>query len=196
MNVPIKRWKVAFLRPCREEGGFTLIELMVVVALLAILMTITFPVVNRSMKRPPMDQAIWVLRQAFQTARLWAVTLGEPAEVVIRAEDGLVFVREARQKKGASDGEPTNVVGQEETASLSHRKKRLPGFEDHLPSSVAFRELQVNYQDRMNATEARIRFYPNGTCDFFSAVLFGGNGEERRIRLDIVTGQAIVEENL
>jgi len=194
MGGPRRQWKRGSLQAPTKKRGFTLIELMVVVALLAILMTITFPVVNRSLKRPPMEQAVWVLRQAFQTARLWAVTLGEPAEVVIRAEDGLVFVREAKQReKMAQVGEGDTAI-QHPASSLSRRKRRLPGFEGRLPSSVAFRQLFVNHQDRMNATEARVCFYPNGTCDFFSAVLFSGAGKEQRIHLDIITGQAIVEE--
>ena len=53
--------------------------------------------------------------------------------------------------------------------------------------------LDVNLMDQMEAPEARVRFFPNGTCDEFTLVLRSEKGEMRKITLESTTGLWDVE---
>jgi len=52
--------------------------------------------------------------------------------------------------------------------------------------------LYVNLKDQMEADEAHVRFYPNGTSDEFTIVL-ESKGEIRKISLECVTGLPAVQ---
>jgi hypothetical protein len=43
---------------------------------------------------------------------------------------------------------------------------------------------------------ARVRFFPNGTCDELALVLLGEGGERREITLEVTTGLAGVESDV
>ena len=49
--------------------------------------------------------------------------------------------------------------------------------------------IDVNFISQMEAPEARVRFYPNGTADEFT-VVYAFKGRQRSVTIDIVTGQA------
>jgi hypothetical protein len=52
---------------------------------------------------------------------------------------------------------------------------------------VMIQLIDVNFIDQMNAEEARVRFFPNGTSDHFTVVL-NFKGQQRTVDIDIVTG--------
>ena len=62
-----------------------------------------------------------------------------------------------------------------------------------IDDEVAFRQLVVNGQDMMASDAAVIRFFPNGTSDSLIADLQWLRRGVRRVSLDIMTGQPIVE---
>ena len=48
--------------------------------------------------------------------------------------------------------------------------------------------LDVNFRECKDDEEARVRFYPNGTCDEFTIILHSAaNGESKKITLELVT---------
>jgi hypothetical protein len=53
---------------------------------------------------------------------------------------------------------------------------------------VAIQLVDVNFISRMEEPEARVRFFPNGTCDEFT-VVYNCKGKQRTAMADIVTGQ-------
>lgn len=186
------------LRPTTR--GFTLFELMVVIGLLGIIATISMPAVLRNLEKRPMRQAMDNLRDACRHARLKAVLENRPAELIIIAGSGDLHVRTASDtaapEPGALPEQPAETAPQTTVSPLGtapQRSGRVPDLHLRIPESVAFKELRVNLRDMMDYTEARVRFYPDGTCDAFEAVLFSENSEEQRLKLEVTTGREIVE---
>jgi hypothetical protein len=55
-----------------------------------------------------------------------------------------------------------------------------------LDPDVAITLLYVNLKNRMDAEEARVKFFPNGTSDDFTIVLESSAGT-RKVSLDCIT---------
>lgn len=162
----------------RIRRGFTLIEIMLVVAILLIVMTMGMPAIYRSLKLEPLRQAASDVVEACSNARARAILQGGTMEVLIKAEDGQINVQPA-----------SGVAVAEAHASGASS----PAFSARLGKDVGIAMLDVNLMDQMQASEARVRFFPNGTCDEFTLVLQSPKGEIRKITLEATTGLADVE---
>lgn len=182
--------------PRRRQHGFTLFEILVVLAILSIIATIGVPTIIQSAKKSPMRQAISDLEEACRNARMLAILQGDPTEVIVHAGEGALSVSRATLAPAATGDTPApgGEAGEpapDQPAQLG--TVEIQPFRAKLPSSIAFKKLLVNLQDMMDEREARIRFYPNGTCDAFTAVLLSEQNEERSLTLEITTGREIVE---
>ncbi len=184
----------------RVRRGFTLIEIMMVLAILGILVGIGLPAVISTVRRGPMRQAVADLEEGFLKARMLAILTGQPAELLIRASDGTLQVQavsEAPADPATGPGlaaaslepPPPDVVDDPDKP----RPEPLPSFSATLDPSVAFKRLDVSLRDMMDEPQAAVRFYPNGTCDAFAATLVSDAGGERNVSLEITTGRARVE---
>lgn len=191
-------------RPRRRgwSAGFTLIELMMVLGILAIILGIGLPAVVSTVRKGPMRQAVSDLEEGCLKARMLAILTGTPTELVISARDGSLTVRQVSESGspavapggGETAGAPPETPAADEAAlEEAPRPEPLPSFSAQLHESIAFRTLNINLHDMMDEAEAAIRFYPNGTCDAFTATLVGESGEERVISLEITTGRTRVE---
>ncbi len=185
-------------RGSQRGSGFTLIEILLVMALMGVVMTIGLPSMFRSMKKSPMRQAVSDLQEACRTARTMAILQGTPAEVVINGLDGGISVRpvaDVREQDTGAQAAAAEVEAARRAAELSDAPATtpVPTFSARLPESIAFKKLLVNLRDQMDNEDARVRFYPNGTCDAFTATLFSEENEERIISLEITTGRDDME---
>jgi hypothetical protein len=126
-------------------------------------------------------------------------------DLVFRAEDGQISIQPAGQQAGSAAEKPErleshNVAGEEwrmedRPSSASSAAEPL-NFSARLSDKIAIELLEVNFQDPMEFEEARVRFYPNGTCDEFKMVLFRPDTNERRLlTLEVVTGLLDVESD-
>lgn len=179
-----------------HRAAFTLIEIVMVLAILGIIVGIALPAAVGTVRKGPMRQAVSDLEEGFLTARMRAILTGQPAELLISAGDSSLEVRAVTEAPAdAADAAPVALAlaGDDLAADEAPRPERLPSFAAKLHESVAFRTLNINLRDMMDAGQAAVRFYPNGTCDAFSATLFSEAGEERAIALEITTGRARVE---
>ena len=183
--------------PGARRAAFTLIELMMVLAILGIIVGIGLPAVISTVKKGPMRQAVSDLEEGFLKARMLAILTGQPAELVINAADGTLEVRsvtETAPDPALASAEPLGEPLPEELdPDAPPRTEVLPTFSASLDPSVAFRHLTVSLRDMMDESQAAVRFQPNGTCDALAATLFSEAGEERTIALEITTGRARVE---
>lgn len=166
--------------------GFTLIEIMIALSIAMIVMTIGIPSFVRALTKEGLRKAVSDVVEGCSHARSQAILRGIPTEFVIRAEDMSISVRTAARNDGGWFSSGPAGGGSSSGPSKPTR------FSSRFPEDVAVKLLYVNLKDKMELPEATVRFYPNGTCDEFTMILFSGEGE-KKISLDIVTALSDVE---
>ena len=67
----------------------------------------------------------------------------------------------------------------------------IPGLNGVIPEDVTIEMLDINLLEYNQSEYARVRFYPNGTCDELTLVLRSDQGEWRKITLEVTTGLAM-----
>ncbi len=169
------------------KRGFTLIELMIVIGIAAIIVAAGVPPFVQAMRKDGLRKAVSDVVEGCSHARAQAILNGVPMELVIRAADGEIAVRQAEQRGWAENADESLFPPEPSSA------KSVPAtFRSNLPQNIAVTLLAVNFQDQMDALEARVRFFPNGTSDEFTILLASTSGEQQ-ISLDIITGLAEVK---
>lgn len=159
--------------------GFTLIEMVTVMGLVALFMTIAVPAFVQIGKKAPFRQAAIDLQDGLAAARAQAILQGVSTEFVITAETGHMSINRLNSQEGQTINQSTQVSpwGQSK-------------FDAYFHPEVGIELLDVNGIDQMDTSVVRVRFHPNGTCDEFAIVIKSLEGERRMIKLDIMTGRA------
>lgn len=176
---PIANSGIAFR--FRGRAAFTLMEIMIVVAIIAIVMTAGVPSMVRAMQRDDLARAIHDTVEGGKTARDRAILQGIPYEFVLR-ENGEMDVRALPLAQRTS--RPFESSGSTSTTQGAP----YSGFPRKLGEDVMIQLVDVNFVNHMQAAEARVRFFPNGTCDEFT-VVYAWHGKQRTVTADIVTGE-------
>lgn len=145
--------------------GFTLIEIMLVIGILAIVMAMAIPPIYRGMSKEPMRQAVSGVMDACTAARAAAILEGKTVAVVFHPQDH-TFAAES------------GSVSQKPGASLSGR----------ISDSIGIEMLDVNLLEYRELDVARVRFFANGTCDEFTLILHSDKGEWRKLSMEPTTG--------
>lgn len=166
--------------------GFTLIEIMIVVSIMAIVLAAGIPSIVRAMKRDSLHQAVNDVVEGCSRARAEAILKGVPAELTIRAEDGMILVKKVQSSAGPEPG------GKKPSAMEEGPQESGPVFQARLEQDVAVELIFVNLHDGMNDPEVNVHFFPNGTSDEFTMVLRTESGSFK-ISLDLVTGLAAAQ---
>lgn len=166
--------------------AFTLIEIMIVCAIIGIVMTMAAPAIYRRLHPESMQKAVNDVLDACREARAHAILQAVPVELVIRGEDAQISVQPVsggdRGGVGLASSFPDEPAPAASGASL---------FTARISDRIAIELLEVNFQDQMEFEEARVRFYPNGTSDEFRMLLVRPETQERRlISLEVVTALA------
>jgi prepilin-type N-terminal cleavage/methylation domain-containing protein len=180
-----------------HRAGFTLIELMMVVAIMIIACAMAFPAISTALHRAPLTQAVMDMTEGCRKARALAILQDHPMELDIFS-DGRLLVASAQL--GAADNIEAAPPPQSHNSAIASASAEVEppkplaggGFSAQLPDTVAVELIDVNFVDYMGADLARVRFYPNGTCDEFTVVLKKDN-ERRKISLEVVTGLSQVD---
>lgn len=171
--------------------AFTLIELMIVIAIMAIVMTMSAPAIYRIYNKESLRKAVADIVEACSHARAQAIMRGTMAELVFHSEDNRFEVT-GGAAPAHKEGDPSSPV------DATPPPAPASGFSGVIPDSVAIAVLKingVNYIEGIDTYVARVRFYPNGTCDELRLVLLHQSGEMRAIFLEITTGLASVESD-
>jgi type II secretion system protein H len=166
--------------------GFTLVEIMIVVAVIAIVFAIGAPSFVQVVQKEPMRQAVSDVVEALGQARAQAILRGVTVQFRLTGEGVLEVLPADDRTHGAS------LVGFDDPSDEGEREVPRAMFSARLHHDVAMSLMEVNFRSQMDAEEARVKFYPNGTCDDFTVVLEHGR-EMRRVWVDPITALADVE---
>lgn len=171
-----------------DSPAFTLIEIMVVCAIIGIVLTMAVPSIYRKLNPESMQKAVSDIMEACSHARAHAILQSVSVELVIRAEGGQISVQPLGSGGGAGPGADRDLAEDLPAAAGAGV------FTARISDKIAVELLEVNFQDQMEFEEARVRFYPNGTSDEFRMLLVRPETQERRlISLEVVTALADVD---
>ena len=185
-----------------SRAAFTLIELMVVVAIIVFIMMIGILFVWMAIDNGKgMTKAMKDIQEACSHARAIAILQQTTSELRIRPHDGTFDVGASSSSSRATDTFSPDVNGNEWRTSTrgsgGGSRESVKGFNAKLPEGIQIEGLGINGEDWTDDEEARVRFYPNGTCDAMSVVLRSMESDERRnVWLEVVTGLPEVESDL
>jgi prepilin-type N-terminal cleavage/methylation domain-containing protein len=164
--------------------AFTLIELMVVVAILAVVMTMAIPSIYQIMHKDSLRAAVSDVMEMCSHARAYAILNGVQTGLRIRPGD-----RQLDVVLMSGGGNPHDSMGERGTVATGSA-----GIAPvRLPDSVRFEMVDVNFIEYKDQEVAIARFYPNGTSDEMTILLLSDQGEARKISLEVVTALADLE---
>jgi Tfp pilus assembly protein FimT len=159
---------------------------MIVIAIIAIVASAGVPLMTRALNKDQLAKAVNDVLEGCKLARDRAILQNRPYDFVIRSKSENEWdmnVEPAKIKDAAGAGASSATSAVKEAPSL------IGDFPRQFGRDVAFELIYVNLADAMTASEARVRFYPNGTADEFTVVM-NAHGKSRTIKVDIITGAA------
>lgn len=185
-----RHFNVTRVTGLKDRGGFTLIELMIVIAIMAVVMTLSIPTFYRSLEKDTIRRATQDILDRCADARAQAIISGRPCDLVIRPQDRTLtahlapdtlkseeelLLEQAEQAIVAAQGTGDGNAGAENQAGL--------------PENISIMFLGVNFvPDLENAEAVPVRFYPNGTGDEFTMVIRSDRDEWRKFTMEVATG--------
>jgi prepilin-type N-terminal cleavage/methylation domain-containing protein len=175
-------------RDRHSRSAFTLIELMVVVAIMVIAIGMSWPAISKAINRGPLSQSVQDVMEGCRKARTMAILHGEPWELRISPVDGRMEVARVPADADAATPEPEQPVDAVEPP------KPAGGFSAQISDRVRIELLDVNFAEFKDEDIARVRFAANGTCDEFTMIM-SSEGEYRQVSTEAVTGLAEVESD-
>jgi len=169
----------------RPVSAFTLIEIMVVVAIMGIILATGIPSIYRIWKKEGMRQAISDVWDVCNNARAKAIFSGSQVEVVF-------YPLERRFEIGGG-GASTSPSPE---GNIEHVERPVPsggaGLSGQLPEDIIIDMLDVNLSEYRESEFVRVRFFPNGTSDEMTLILRSSKNEQRGISLEVTTGIASI----
>ena len=178
--------------PCRRAslGAFTLIEIMMVVAIIGLVMTMGVPAILRATRQEPMRKAVNDVMEICSHARAQAILHGVTITVVFHPQSRQIAI--AGVVTANSTDNPTQpVVPTEESKPSASATQTLNSAQ--FADSITIDMLDINLLEYKDADEAYVRFFPRGTSDEMTLVLHSGS-QYLKVTLETTTGLASVEE--
>jgi prepilin-type N-terminal cleavage/methylation domain-containing protein len=167
MKMPVVEKKIS-------RGAFTLMEVMMVVAIIGLILAMGVPALLSSRREAPLSKGVNDVIEICNRARAQAILHNETATVTFHPLTKEISTSAA------------------DTAQSLARVGHTPVTSTQLDSGVDIADLSINLGDYGASEEAKVRFFPNGTSDELTLILFS-SGEYRRISLEPITALAHTE---
>jgi prepilin-type N-terminal cleavage/methylation domain-containing protein len=183
---PAKRWR-KLGRKARTRA-FTLIEIMIVMAIIMIIMATGIPSIVRSLERDELSRAVKDTIEGCKTARDRAIFQGIPWAFVVTVDQQM----ERHLKVEPMPGDSAQRTRSGEVGpglSAASNDSPYSGFPRKLGNNVYVDKIAVNFKEPDQEADVRVRFFPNGTADEFTVVYSIGQ-KQRFLKVDVVTGLA------
>jgi prepilin-type N-terminal cleavage/methylation domain-containing protein len=171
----------------KEERAFTMLEIMMVVAIIGLIMTMSVPAILRTMHQEPLRKAVNDVKTICYNARAQAIFHGVTTTVVFHPQSGEVALS-SLAATNSTDGFAPETSSGEANAATHASALNSTKFDD----SIIVDMLDINLSENKDAGEARVRFFPDGTSDEMTLVIHSGD-QYRKITLEVTTGRASVE---
>ncbi len=170
--------------------GFTLIELMIVIAIMAVVMSLSIPSFYRTLEKDTIRRATQKILDLCADARAQAIINGRPCDLVIRPQDRTMTPQLAQDTRMSPEEVMLEQAEQAVKAATENADDSAEPATDYgLPDEVDIMFLGVNFvPDLENAEAVPVRFYPNGTGDEFTMVIRSDRNEWRKFAMDVATG--------
>lgn len=175
-------------RPGFRSGAraFTLIELMIVIAIMAVVMSLSIPTFYRSLEKDTIRKATRDILDWCADARAQAIINGRPCDLVIRPGERMLLPQLAPAE--GQSGEEMLLAELERRFSEASGEEGGGKVSGMLPEDIAIMFIGVNFMpDLQNFEEVRVRFYPNGTGDEFTLLIRSDRNEWRKFTMDVAT---------
>lgn len=168
----------------RRHGGFTLLEVMIALAIAALIMAVGAPSFVRATRKEGLRKGVSDLVEGCSEARTQAILKGIPVDLVIEAGERRISVKVVELEE-----DDVWAASASKSQASDAGEKQIKPFSRIWPEQVGFKHIWVKFVDMIEAAEATVRFYPNGTSDEFTAILASSEGQTK-VSLDVVTGLA------
>ena len=153
-----------------KRKGFTLIEMMMVLSVVALVVMIGFPTFIKKMRASPLDQAVQDFQGVCRNARAQAVVSGWPVEVAVFLLNEVSIESSRLEPPSAPDA----LMGETVSRVVIDRLE--------LPDTIKVKLANDEWEpDEEGAV--RFRFHPNGTCDYMSLLFSGGQTYEYYVEM-------------
>ena len=179
--------KMAAFRKKFPRQAFTLIEIMMVVAIIGLVAVMGIPAMLMELHRGPMSKAVNDVMEMCSHARAEAILHGVPTMIVFHPQTRQLAIASAPVPASTNDLFSSVVPATNAPSALGAASENSAQFDD----SVSIEMLDINLLEYKDSDEARVRFFPNGTSDEMTLVLHSGD-DYRKITLEVTTALASV----
>jgi prepilin-type N-terminal cleavage/methylation domain-containing protein len=172
--------------------GFTLIELMIVIAIMAVVMSLSIPTFYRSLERDTIRRATQKILDFCADARAQAIISGRPCDLVIHPAERSFAAQLVADPAKSAEQLAVEQAERDLLEALQPANEEVePGEETErsLPKDIAILFIGVNFVPDLQVMDAvHVRFYPNGTGDEFTMVIGSDQNAVRKFTMEVATG--------
>jgi len=181
-------------QPSTLNRAFTLIEIMIVVAIMGVVLTMSVPIVYKAWHKAPMSKAVSEIMEVCSHARQQAIMKGVQVDVVFHPKEGRFEVGSG--PAGIAE-QSTNNAAPAPSFSSGIVSSSSSGFSGRLSEKIAIELMDINKLPHEFREDdlAHVRFFPNGTCDELTLILVSDQNERRELTLEVTTGLLSVESD-